>query len=106
MRVGLAFLAVALAAPVPAMAAGFVIPEQPPVHFDAYDSPVIAHPWINQRPDARLEDKPVGELLATKIGLVNGSAELFRFRVEDGPSEKTMLNGAIDGGGIKLKLTW
>ncbi len=106
MRVGLAILAVALAAPGPVAAAGFVIPEEKPAHDAAFDSPVIAHPWINQQPNIRLDERPIGELIATRIGLVNGSAELFRFRVEDAPSEKTMLNGVIDGGGLKLKLTW
>ena len=44
--------------------------------------------------------------IAAKLGLVEGSAELFRYRVEDAPSNKTVLDGAIDGGGIRFRLSW
>jgi hypothetical protein len=106
MRTGLTILTLACVTAGPAAAGGFVIPEQKPAHFDAYASPVIAHPWVDERPEPRLKETPLGDLIATRIGLVNGSAELFRYRVEDAPSEKTVLDGMIDGGGIKLKLSW
>ncbi len=35
-----------------------------------------------------------------------GGAELFSYHLENAPSDKTMLDGVIDGGGVKLKMTW
>lgn len=89
-----------------AQAATLVMPVEEPVRYDAYASRPIAEPWRNQVPDSRLVERPMGELIAARLGLVNGSAELFRYRVEGAPSNKTMLDGVIDGGGVKLKLSW
>ncbi|MBS0470298.1 MAG: hypothetical protein JSR60_04435 [Proteobacteria bacterium] len=63
-------------------------------------------PWQPERPLPALVQQPIGDVIAARLGLVEGSAELFRFRVENAPSSKTVLDGVIDGGGIKLKLTW
>lgn len=89
-----------------AQAASLVMPVEEPVRYEAYASRPIAEPWRNQVPDLRVTEKPMGELIAARLGLVNGSAELFGYRVEGAPSDKTMLDGVIDGGGVKLKLTW
>ncbi len=96
----------AIAANGSAAAAGFVIGDPQPARDDAYASSQIAQPWVGQQPTPRLVEKPMGELIAARLGLVDGHAELFRFRMENAPSEKTMLNGVVDGGGIRLKLTW
>lgn len=72
----------------------------------AYSTPAIAEPWAGQRAVPVMKERPIGELIATRLGLVEGSAELFRYRVENAPSDATMLDGVVDGGGIKLKLTW
>jgi len=96
--------AAALAAP--AGAAQLVMPDVKPLYTNAYDRPEIAQPWVSQQPDLRLTERPVGELIAVKLGLADGRAELFSYRLENAPSEKTMLNGVVDGGGVKLKLTW
>ena len=96
--------AAALAAP--AGAAQLVMPDAKPLYTNAYDRPEIAQPWVSQQPDLRLTERPVGELIAVKLGLADGRAELFSYRLENAPSEKTMLNGVVDGGGVKLKLTW
>ncbi|MEJ0027967.1 MAG: hypothetical protein WDN01_18225 [Rhizomicrobium sp.] len=90
----------------PAMAARLVIPEDKPVFYNAYASPEIAQPWASRQPDTRLTERPIGELIAVKLGLADGHAELFRYHVDNAPSDKTMLDGVIDGGGVKLKLTW
>jgi hypothetical protein len=63
-------------------------------------------PWDSRIPNGRLDERPVGDLIALRLGIVNGRAELFRFRVEDAPSDKTLLRGVLDGGGLKLKITW
>ena len=108
MRVGPALLVLiaALAANGPACAAPLRMPDERPSGFEAYSSPQIAEPWAGQRTVPVMQERPVGELIATRLGLVEGSAELFRYRVENAPSEATMFNGVVDGGGIKLKLTW
>ncbi|HEY0300702.1 MAG TPA: hypothetical protein VGC36_05190 [Rhizomicrobium sp.] len=107
MRVALVLLALTTALCAgPACAASLRIPDEPPPHAAAYASPAIAEPWVGQRALPVIREKPIGELIATRLGLVEGSAELFRYRVENAPSESTVLNGVIDGGGIRLKLTW
>jgi hypothetical protein len=108
MRVALVplVLIAALAAGGPACAAQLRMPDEQPSRYDAYASPQIAQPWNGQRAVPVIRERPIGELIATRLGLVEGSAELFRFRVENAPSEATMFDGAVDGGGIKLKLTW
>ena len=89
-----------------AQAGALVMPQFGPSHADAYNSPTIEQPWVNQTPVARVAEQPIGEVISRRLGLVNGSAELFRYQVQGAPSDKTMLAGAIDGGGIKLKLSW
>jgi hypothetical protein len=109
MRVWLASMTVltaVLTAAAPAGAARLILPEDKPAYSDAYASPQIAQPWISQQPNPQLVERPVGEVIAARLGLVNGSAELFRYHLENAPSQKTMLDGVLDGGGIKLKLTW
>lgn len=101
------FILCALCVAEPADAAGLVMPEEKPVfHAQAYNSPEIAQPWVNRQAGTTITEKPIGEILATRLGVADGTAELFRFRVENAPSSKTVLDGMIDGGGIKLKLSW
>ena len=108
MRIAPALLVLiaAVAAGGSACAAPLRMPDERPSGFEAYSSPQIAEPWAGQRAVPVIREQPIGELIATQLGLVEGSAELFRYRVEDAPSEATMFNGVVDGGGIKLKLTW
>ncbi|MEI9996293.1 MAG: hypothetical protein WDM91_16975 [Rhizomicrobium sp.] len=90
----------------PAAAMHLIMPDDRPQRYDGYESPMIAQPWVNRQNNLAPTERPIGEIIATRLGLVNGSAELFRFRVEGAPSNKTMLDGMVDGGGIKLKLSW
>ncbi len=105
MRVSFVLLYLTVAA-APASAAQLRLPLDSPARYDAYSSQQIAEPWAAQRAVPALQEKPVGELIATRLGLVEGSAELFRYRVENAPSDATTFDGVVDGGGIKLKLTW
>lgn len=108
MRVAPALLVLiaAFATSGPVCAAPLRMPDERPSGFEAYSSPQIAEPWAGQHAVPVMRERPIGELIATRLGLVEGSAELFRYRVENAPSEATMFNGVVDGGGIKLKLTW
>ena len=90
----------------PAYAAQLRMPDEPPAGFAAYSSPQIAEPWVGQRAVPIMTERPVADIIATRLGLVEGSAELFRYRIENAPSGPAMLDGMVDGGGIKLKLTW
>jgi hypothetical protein len=106
-RMTMAMVGAAMAAmTLPASADGLVIPAEKPSFNEAAINAPNALPWTNQQPNPHLTEKPIGEVVAARLGLVNGSAELFRFRVENAPSSRTMLDGLVDGGGIKLKLTW
>ncbi len=90
----------------PASAAELVMPDAKPVYANAYDRPEIAQPWASEQPNLKLTERPIGELIAVRLGLADGQAELFSYHLENAPSDKTMLDGVIDGGGVRLKLTW
>lgn len=66
----------------------------------------VERPWTWQRPSSNLVERPVADLLSAKLGLGEGKVELFRYRLEDAPSNATILDGVVDGAGIKLKLKW
>ena len=105
------FYAVVLVAPAifaggPACAAGIKITDDYSSAYSAYLSQPIDRPWSLQRPDTQLVERPIGDIIAMKLGIVRGSAQLFRFHLENAPSSATELRGQIDGGGIKLKLNW
>src|ERR1700742_64364 len=102
-----AALAVGMAAGLaaPAGAAQLVMPSPQPESYQAYSSQAIQHPWDSQTPKAQLVEKPVGEIIAARLGFAEGSAELFRYHLENAPSSRTQLDGLVDGGGIKLKLS-
>jgi hypothetical protein len=99
-------LAVLIAAATPVCAAELVIPDTTPETYTAYASQEIQQPWQSQRPDSQLQERPIAEIIAAKLGVAQGSAELFRYHLENAPSASTQLHGVVDGGGIKLKLTW
>jgi hypothetical protein len=97
----------ALAATGPACAAEFVIPDaNSPQAYRTYAARQAEQPWAPSHQLPVLVQTPIASLIAGELGLAEGSAELFRYRLENAPSEKTMLDGAIDGGGIRLKISW
>lgn len=100
------FLTSAIAAASPASAARLNIPDDNSVAWSAYSSKQIEQPWATQRPEPQLSELHIADLVAAKLGIARGSAELFRYRLENAPSSSTILKGQIDGGGIRLKLTW
>lgn len=105
MRAGLIVFAVLAAAlSPPAVAAQLVLPEPKPVFSGTYSE--SSPPWVHEQPNFALTEKPVGEIIAIKLGFAEGRAELFRYRLDNGPSEKTTLDGVVEGGGVKLKLSW
>ncbi len=107
MRIGFTFSVMILAALAGrAAAAPLVLPDARPTYYNAYDQPEIAQPWDSGRPDLHLSEQPIGEVIAVRLGIAHGRAELFSYHLENAPSDKTMLDGVIDGGGVKLKMTW
>ncbi len=103
----IAFLLVtAVAAASPACAAKLNIRDDNSVAWSAYSSNQIEQPWAPQRPESQLTELRIADLIAAKLGVARGSAELFRYRLENAPSSSTILRGQIDGGGVRLKLTW
>ena len=94
------------AAASPACAARLSITDDNRVAWSAYSSKQIEQPWTTQRPETQLTELHIADLIAAKLGMATGSAELFRYRLENAPSSSTILKGQIDGGGVRLKLTW
>jgi hypothetical protein len=93
----------------PARAGGLVIPDvnsASAYRFYAARASEQQQLWTSSVPAPVLVQTPIASLIAAKLGLVEGSAELFRYQVEDAPSNKTVLDGAIDGGGIRFRLRW
>jgi hypothetical protein len=98
-----------LAATGPVCAGQLVIPDaNSPSAYRLYTTRPAGQqqPWTSSIPTPTLVQTPIASLLAAKLGIAEGSAELFRYRVEDAPSNKTVLDGAIDGGGIRFRLSW
>ncbi len=97
-------LGTALVAVHPACAARLILPD---AFSPAYSTSPPADPlWQPQRPETQLVERPIAEVIAARLGLVRGSAELFRYHLVNAPTNNAMLRGQIDGAGIKLKLTW
>jgi hypothetical protein len=101
MLLGTAFFAAA-----PVRAAILSMPNDYHAAYSAYASQPIEQPWAPQRPEPQLVEHPIGDIIAMKLGIAQGSAQLFRFRLENAPSNSTELRGQIDGAGIKIKLNW
>ncbi len=87
-----------------AQAAALVIPNAQPLPARAEPSAETA--WTGRLPIVPPQARPVGDVIAARLGIAGGHAELFRIRVEEAPSDKTVLDGVVDGRGFKLKLTW
>jgi hypothetical protein len=96
----------AIFAAAPARAAILSIANDFHAAYSAYVSQPIEQPWAPQRPEPQLVEHPIGDIIAMKLGIAQGRAQLFRFRLENAPSSATELRGQIDGAGIKLKLNW
>jgi len=90
----------------PAFGARLSLQDDVAMQNAAYYSQPIEEPWRPQRPETTLVERPIAEIIAAKFGIARGSVQLFRYRLEDAPSSATMFYGQIDGGGIKLRLTW
>ena len=99
-----ALLGTALVAVQPACAARLILPD---AFSPAYStSPPGDEWWQPQRPETQLVERPIAEVIAARLGFIQGSAELFRYHLANAPTNGAMLRGQIEGGGIKLKLTW
>lgn len=99
-----AVLGTALIAATPACAARLILPDSGNPAYGTTQPPDQV--WQPQRPETQLVEQPIADLIATRLGLVKGSAELFRYHLVNAPTNDAMLRGQIDGAGIKLKLTW
>ena len=87
-------------------AVSLALPSENGVAYSAYSAKAIEQPWAPQRPDVQLSEQHIADLVAARLGIAKGSAELFRYRLENAPSNATVVRGQIDGAGIRLRLTW
>jgi hypothetical protein len=76
-----------------------------PAFYQAYNSQATT-PSLLSPMNSRLVERPLAEIILTRLGIAEGKVVLFRYRLEDAPSQATVLNGVVDGGGFKLKLSW
>lgn len=70
--------------------------------YKSYSSQGIALSWSQPR----LVERPIADVISTKLGIAEGRVEVFRYDLENAPSKFTVLTGIVDGGGVKLKLSW
>lgn len=91
----------------PAFAQRVTIADDKPALYSAYSARTTEQPWMpQQQPSPRLAERPIADVVSTKLGIAEGRVELFRYRLENAPSNATVLDGVVDGAGIKLKLNW
>lgn len=69
-------------------------------------SPSAARSWALQATDPRLLEYPSTDVLSSELGVDEGKVELFHYGLEHAPSKGTVLSGVVDGGGIRLKVSW
>jgi hypothetical protein len=108
MRSEIAIAALSLLLVRPALADHLVIPEGDDPAAIRYDMTQRdqTEPYAQQRPDAALVERPVAEIIAAKLGVAQGSLQIFRYQVENAPSSSTVMRAVVDGGGLKFKVTW
>jgi hypothetical protein len=46
------------------------------------------------------------DVLSSELGIDAGKFELFHYSLEHAPSKGTVLEGIVDGDGIRLKMSW
>jgi hypothetical protein len=90
----------------PACAEDLTIMDIKPVSYNDISSQPIEQPWASPRPSSQLVERPLADIISTKLGIAKGSVELFSYRLQNAPSNATVLDGVVGGAGIKLKLTW
>ena len=71
-----------------------------------YTPPLGERSFQEQQPEERVRETPVADIIATRLGLTDGTVELFRYRTDNGTADGRNFDGVVDGGGLKLKLTW
>jgi hypothetical protein len=73
-----------------------------------YESPfsqTIALPSVIEKTD-RPAAYPSTDMLSSGLGIEEGKLEFFHYSLEHAPSKATVLEGVVDGDGIRLKMSW
>ena len=99
-------LGTSLVGATPACAGGLTILDIKPVSYHDILVQPIEQPWGSPQPSLQLVERPLADIISTKLGITKGSAELFTYRFQAAPSNATVLDGVVGGAGVKLKLTW
>jgi len=90
----------------PAFAQRVTIADDRSAHYSPYSVQIIEPPWIPQRQSPLLVERPLADVVSTKLGIAKGRVELFRYRLENAPSNATVVDGVVNGAGIRLRLSW
>jgi len=92
----------------PASAGHLVIPDTDDPAAIRYDMTQRDEtpPFASERPDPGLVEQPIAEVIAARLGIAQGKVELFRYHLEGAPSPMTDMRAVVDGGGLKLKISW
>jgi len=96
----------ALVSATQACAHSLTIADEKPAFYHADSGQMIAPPWALQGTEPSLVAYPLADVISARLGISEGKVELFRYRLENAPSKATVLYGIVDGGGIRLELSW
>jgi len=103
-KVAVLFGSVLVAAP--ALAQRVTIADDRPALYSAYSLQTIEPPWIPRRQSPLLVGRPLADVVSTKLGIAEGRVELFRYSLENAQSNATVVDGVVNGAGIRLRLSW
>lgn len=56
--------------------------------------------------EIRFTEPSYGQALADRLGVVNGTAEVFHYQLDKGNNGKTAIDGGVGGNGVKLRMRW
>lgn len=104
-RFAILILAILLQA-APVAAAPYTLTDAPRVDFWRAN-------YMPQRPakepsaeDLRFAPPKGSQALASRLGVVDGTAELFRYEVDKNPAAKASIDGGLGGHGVRLRMRW
>lgn len=107
MRPGFAvlFLAAVLLGP-PAFAAPYTPVDKPRVDFWRSNNMPQKPPKEPTAADQRFGQAAYNKELATRLGVVDGTAEIFRYDLDKNSAAKASVDGGFGGHGVRLRMRW
>jgi len=96
------FFAAAIA---PATAAPYSLLDKPRVDF--WRNSYVPHQEPKQLNSREIRyTSPYSDVLASRLGLVDGKAAIFRYDLNKNGNGSSTIEGDLEGNGVKLRLRW